>query len=117
MRTNPEIIARVAHDALSSFSASVSEFKYRPWHTTPEDGRDATIEHVKTILDNPDMTVEEIHEEWLRVKIEDGWELGPERDYKRKVHPNLVSFDQLSVYDVDKDRLFLAIVRCMGGWE
>ena len=63
--------------------------------------------------DNPNAGVREMHDEWVRVKVEDGWVNGPVRDPKEKTHPNIVAFESLTDYEVAKDRLFLAVVRSM----
>ena len=44
------------------------------------------------------------HENWARLRMAEGWRLGPERNDLRKEHPNLVSFDQLPESEREYDR-------------
>jgi len=44
------------------------------------------------------------HDRWMRKLIADGWKLGPATDVSRKIHPLLVTWEQLSEDDREKDR-------------
>ena len=60
-----------------------------------------------------DAEIEELarleHQRWSREREADGWSYGPQRDNGRKMHPDLVPYDQLSAPAKDKDRR--AVVR------
>lgn len=43
-----------------------------------------------------DFLAENNHMAWARSKIDDGWRYGPTKDTKRKRHPDLVPFEQLT---------------------
>ncbi len=45
-----------------------------------------------------------VHEVWAQNRIEQGWTYGPQRDDARKLHPNLVPYEELSEPDKDYDR-------------
>ena len=47
---------------------------------------------------------ENAHENWARLRLQQGWSYGPRRDDEAKKHPNLVSYEALSVADKDLDR-------------
>ena len=44
------------------------------------------------------------HEVWSQKRMEEGWRYGASRDDARKLHPNLVPYEQLSEADKDYDR-------------
>lgn len=45
-----------------------------------------------------------VHEEWARNRISDGWRYGPTRDEARRLHPCLVPYDELPEREKDYDR-------------
>ncbi len=52
----------------------------------------------------------QLHDEWCKAKLEDGWVYGKEKDSKKKTHPCLTSYNTLPEADRLKDVLFRAIV-------
>ncbi len=44
------------------------------------------------------------HDVWAATRIAQGWSWGERRDDDRKLHPNLVPYDELSEDDKDVDR-------------
>lgn len=45
------------------------------------------------------------HDVWARQRMNDGWAYGPETDPSRKIHRNLVDYDELSDSEKEYDRL------------
>ncbi len=44
------------------------------------------------------------HEVWAQKRVDDGWKLGNRRDDTKKLHPDLVSYEQLSEQEKSYDR-------------
>jgi hypothetical protein len=44
------------------------------------------------------------HENWARLRMDEGWRPGPRRDDGRKEHPGLVPYEELSESEKDYDR-------------
>src|SRR5262249_44430275 len=44
------------------------------------------------------------HENWARLRIEQGWSFGPERNDTLKLHPDLVPYEQLPESEKEYDR-------------
>lgn len=53
--------------------------------------------------EHPDNTPEQNHDNWMRMKIEQGWVYGKVKDFDKKTHPDLVPFDELSEVEQRKD--------------
>lgn len=45
-----------------------------------------------------------VHDNWAILRIAEGWHYGPQPNEKKKEHPNLVPYDQLSEFERDYDR-------------
>jgi hypothetical protein len=55
--------------------------------------------------------IDQIHTNWLRDKIKDGWKYGPVKNSEKKEHPCMVLYNELPPEQKNKDYLFRAIVR------
>ncbi len=67
----------------------------RARHPAPtEDFAPALIERI----------AEKVHEEWARLRWEQGWRYGPTRDKQSKTTPNLVSYAELPESEKEYDR-------------
>lgn len=122
----PDLTAMAFHKAYSTYAKS-SE----PWDSLDENMRNANrraADHVKTKLEAlgfagpidqlPDSTepvaakigamrealARAEHESWSIDRILNGWRAGATRDNERRIHPNLVPYDDLSDYEKDLDR-------------
>jgi class 3 adenylate cyclase len=101
----------------------------RAWEELPEDLRDANRAQVADIpnklrrlgyelapayglsaseINLSPQQVEELsiieHDRWMNDRLRHGWSYGPMRDNARKLHPQLVPWDQLSEPEKQKDR-------------
>jgi hypothetical protein len=45
-----------------------------------------------------------VHDSWVRVRLAQGWRNGPRRDDRKKEHPCLVPYDELSEEEKESDR-------------
>ena len=52
---------------------------------------------------------EELHGSWMQAYFAMGWVYGDEYDREKKVHPDLVQYDQLGQLEKDKDAVFVAL--------
>ena len=68
-----------------------------------EDQRTALMDSVRYMLKHPDTTPAENHDNWMRMKIEQGWFYGPVKDFEKKTHPDLVPFEDLPDIEKGKD--------------
>jgi len=79
-----------------------------PWEEMEDWARQAVFASVETA--RKVKLPEELHEHWCRRREAQGWRFGPVYDVERKTHPLLVPFSELTEGQLERDRLFLAIV-------
>lgn len=85
----------------------------QPYNLFPTDDQFESLKQgVKFALDHPEMSPEENHENWMRMKQSQGWVYGPVKDITKKTHPDLVPFHQLPKVEADKDTM-----DCMMNYE
>ncbi|WP_225623922.1 RyR domain-containing protein [Rhodococcus rhodochrous] len=102
-------IAHVCHEANRALQKIVGDASPSPhWEYAPADQRRSSRHGVSTALSGA--TPEQLHAEWCRVKHEDGWTWGPEKNPLDKTHPCLVPYADLPPEQRLKDALFHAIV-------
>ena len=61
----------------------------------------------------PDAKPEDSHNNWMALKMAEGWVYGEFKDPVAKTHPCMLPYDQLPEWQQKKDALFLAIVRAL----
>lgn len=109
---NPERIASVCHAANKAYCECIGDLSQKPWSETPVEIRNSVISGVEKLIDDPSLTPEEMHQNWVRYKLAEGWSYG-RKDIEKKQHPNLVPFSELPKDEQVKDHLFVAIVRVL----
>jgi hypothetical protein len=103
-------IARVAHLVNRALCRANGDDSQPLWEDAPDWQRKAAVEGVRHRLENPDITPQQTHEEWLRNKKEYGWRYGMVKDPELKTHPCCVPFKELPLEQKAKDFLFQAVV-------
>ena len=106
-------IARVCHDANRAYCKVLGDDTQPPWEYAPAWQRDSAITGINAIVDNPSLTSEQSHENWMQWKLAEGWTYAPVKNPVTKTHPNLVSYSELSSEQQTKDALFGSIVRVL----
>lgn len=106
-----EHLARVCHEANRAICVNAGDNTQVPWDEAEEWQRQSAMEGVRYVLNNTEATASDIHEKWMRDKLEQGWKYGEVKDAENKTHPSLVPFDQLSSDEKFKDSVFVAIIK------
>jgi hypothetical protein len=104
-------LARIVHQANKALCESIGDTSQVDWEEADESVRDSAIEGVKQIIANPDITPEQLHDNWSKDKIADGYVYGDVKDDEKKTHPCLVAYDKLPAHQRFKDHLFNNIVK------
>ena len=108
--TKTYAIAEVCHEANRVFCRQQGDNSQKPWDDAEEWQRASAWNGVEFRLNNPNASHSAQHEAWMKEKIEQGWVYGPEKDIAKKIHPCIVPYSELPVFQQKKDALFQAIV-------
>lgn len=106
-------IARVCHEAnraLQIIAADPAVPISPPWDDAPKEQKASCIVRIFNVAANAELTLEEFHMAWMRIKIKQGWEYGPIKDKECKLHPCLVPYGDFSAEHKLKEVLFRTIV-------
>lgn len=106
-------IAMVCHEANRAWCKRNGDFSQPNWLDAPQWQRNSVIEGVQHAVAHPDATPEDSHNNWMALKMAEGWVYGPTKDTDAKTHPCIVPFDELPEWQQKNDALFLAIVRAL----
>lgn len=111
---NLEDIARIAHETNRVYCQVMGDDSHLPtWENAPDWQKASAITGVKTYLDNPTITPEMGHENWMKLKQETGWVYGKVKDPDKKEHPCMVPYSELPPEQKLKDSLFGAVVKAI----
>ncbi len=113
MMSLPSKIACVCHEANRAWCEVHGDMSQQDWMHAANWQLNSALAGVKFLAEHPDVTEEDLHDEWVKQKVADGWTYGPEKDAGKKKHPCLRPYAELSEQERKKDRLFLAIVRAL----
>lgn len=105
----PEDIARVCHEVNRAYCEAIGDKTQLPWSQAPDWQKESAIKGVKHKLEF-EATPEQMHDNWVKDKIDAGWVYGPTKDAGNKTHPCIVPYDQLPQEQRVKDYLFSAVV-------
>ncbi|MBR0664487.1 hypothetical protein GXW71_08995 [Roseomonas hellenica] len=108
-----EAIARVCHEVIRAYCASLGDLSQPTWEDAPDWQRQSAIRGVLFAQANPGAGPAAIHDGWMEEKRCAGWKHGPQLAPEQKEHPCLVPYDDLPPEERTKDYLFLAVVRAL----
>lgn len=108
-----ELVARVCHEANRSYCESIGDHSQPAWADAPDWQKKSVMAGVENVFDNPDSSPEQSHDMWMKMKLDDGWKWGPEKDPERKEHPCIMPYSELPDKQRAKDDLFLDVARIM----
>ena len=93
-------IANIRHIAWVAFQIAAGQ----PYNEEiNKDQFDSLVDGINYQNLNPDASAEENHNNWMQMKKKQGWIYGPKKDFVKKTHPDLVSFDSLPEIEKRKD--------------
>ena len=108
---NIETLANIVHEANRAYCVSIEQYDHEPWEMTPKIIKESAIQGIKELSRRPELTPQEMHENWFQYKLNEGWTYGVEKDIAAKVHPCMLPYDDLPEHEKVKDKLFHSIVK------
>ena len=95
-----EFIAKIRHIGWVAYQIAVGQ----PYNERiNEDQLKSLVDGIQFIDANPNITPKENHNNWMRMKVQQGWVYGEIKDFEKKTHPDLVPFDELPTVEQRKD--------------
>lgn len=106
---DPEVIARVVHEAHRALQVELGEGAISPpWDEAPEWLRAGTLAGVREAMEGA--APWELHERWCARRFAEGWRDGEVKDEAARTHPLLCGYDLLPDDHRRKDELMASIV-------
>lgn len=102
-------LARVCYDAVRAYGRTTGDI-YLRWNDAPESVRASFAGAVAYLLETPSADLRDMHGHWLAARMQDGWQYGPERDEKRRLHPGMVPWEDVPERERLKFELIFRIV-------
>lgn len=108
-----EEIAQVAHETNRIYCQILGDYSQPPWEEAPDWQKESAIAGIQAYRDDPSITPEQSHENWMALKLEDGWVYGETKNPDTKEHPCMVPYSELPPEQKIKDLLFLSVVKAL----
>ncbi len=74
----------------------------KPYHPSPLDTDEIELPEELVLL--TEKLAENAHDNWAKLRIEEGWKWGKQRNDTEKTHPGLVPYDELTDSEKEYDR-------------
>jgi hypothetical protein len=95
-----EFIANIRHIGWVTYQIAAGQ----PYNEQiNKDQYESLVDGIKFALDNPNITPEENHNNWMKMKVKQGWVYGEIKDFDKKTHPDLIPFNELPAIEQRKD--------------
>jgi hypothetical protein len=106
-------LAKACYEAVRVWNQANNDHSLPRWEYASAVQQSDAIEKVKIVITNPDTGSEAQHLKWVLGKAAEGWTPGDKLDTGKKVHPLLVTFDNLPEIEQKKYNLFTAITNTL----
>jgi hypothetical protein len=103
------MIAPVVHDANAVLRKLNNEDDVTKWEDANDSDKASTFSALIKLVQDPDMSGEQLHNAWMAEKVASGWVYGKEKSYSLKMHPCMVPYSQLDSIQKAKDEMFRTI--------
>jgi hypothetical protein len=104
------VIAEVCHEVNRAYCEAIGDFTVSSWPNTIEETKNNIYKGVVFRLTNPFSSPKDMHQNWMKDKVRDGWIHGPVKSEEFRTHPCIIAYEQLPEAQRVKDNLFMATV-------
>lgn len=105
-----EEVAKRCHEANRAYCWAIDDYTAVPWGDAPEWQKQSAINGVEFHLGHPYADPAASHENWLKLKLAEGWTYGTVKDPEKKTHPCCVPYSVLPPSQKIKDYIFCGVV-------
>jgi hypothetical protein len=113
VKTDTKAVARIAqvmHETMRAWQKANGQTPAPPWGRAPKWMKEASLASVVWRIANPNAPVSAQHDQWMTQKTSEGWKYGRAKSGKKKTHPMLVPYGELSEFEKRKDALVNAVI-------
>jgi RyR domain len=114
MTTETTTVAKMCHAANKTWCELHGDFSQPAWDDAPDWQKNSAIQGVEFHRANPAAGDSASHDNWMALKVAEGWVYGDVKDPEAKTHPCIVPFDALPHMQRKKDAIFRAMVHALG---
>ncbi len=104
-------IAQVAHAAIRAHQVAHGQKPHPEWTDAEEWMRESSRDAVRAALEDPTPGAQ--HTRWMEERKAQGWTYGPERDDQKKHNPNMIDYEELSLFEKQKDMIIIALAQAL----
>lgn len=108
-------IAEICHENNRAFCQAFGDYSQPAWKYLPLEIQKSVVDGVEFHVKNPDASPQASHENWMKYKLANKWQVGPVKDVAKKEHPNLRPYSELPKEERAKDIIFGALVNTLKG--
>lgn len=105
-----EKIAIMCYEATKTWLELHGELPLPEWSKVPKWHKDSILKGIEYKIANPKATAAKMHNVWVEYRTGLGWSYGKKLDENKKLHPNMVSFNDLNEVEQKKQEVFNALV-------
>ena len=111
MKVGLEQIAKTAHAVHLAYCEEVGLNTQPEWGKVDETHKAVVINSVEKIITGTVNTVEDSHDNFIKMKHSQGWVFGEEYNIDKLTNPRMVHFSRLTDHQRIKERLFFECVK------
>jgi hypothetical protein len=98
-------------------TAAVAPIVPAPWDEREEDFKEQFLKVIERQCGpNRSSSPEELHGSWMQAYYDRGWVCGEKYDAEKRIHPDLVPYNDLGTLEQDKDAVFVALCEIARLW-
>lgn len=101
-----ENCARICHEANRAVCAVNGDLSVPDWDQAPAWQKDSSRSGVRFHFENRHASDRDSHDQWMAVKLREGWRYGLVKDVEAKTHPCLLPYFALPESEKIKDSIF-----------
>lgn len=110
--TNLDKLATIANEMVMKVRELNKEKDFdKNFESLNDQGKKEIVTLVQKVLDNPNITAQQLHQDWIDLKAYNGWIYAKTINREKKEHNCLIPFSELNFYNQLKDHIFIETIK------